>query len=316
MEHHIYDMIVIGGGPGGYTAALYAVRAGFDTLILEKLAAGGQMALTHQIENYPGFEHGIDGISLAEKMQKQAEHFGVRSKYAEVVRVNLNDCIKVVETREESFQGKTVVFATGAIPRKLGLAKEPMLLGKGISYCASCDGMFYKGKTVVVVGGGNTAVGEALLLCRIAKKVIVVARRNFFRATKMDCVRLESTENIEVLWNCRVTEFLHGEKLTGVRLSHVSTGEECVVACDGVFICIGRTPESFLVQGQLELDKNGYVIAGETTKTNIPGVYAVGDVRTKPLRQIVTAVADGSVAVRMAEEYLSEYVERNATVGL
>ena len=181
-NNHVYDMLVVGGGPGGYTAALYAARAGLDTVVLEKLSAGGQMALTEQIDNYPGFENGIDGFSLAEKMQKQAERFGARSEYAEVLRMDLTAVPKLVETSEGIFRGKTVVLATGADPRTLGVARESELVGRGVAYCAACDGMFYKGKTVVVVGGGNSAAADALLLSRVAKKVILVHRRDTLRA--------------------------------------------------------------------------------------------------------------------------------------
>ncbi|MCD8073426.1 MAG: thioredoxin-disulfide reductase [Lachnospiraceae bacterium] len=304
-KKHVYDMVIVGGGPGGYTAALYAARAGLDTLVLEKLSAGGQMAQTHQIDNYPGFEDGVDGFSLAEKMQKQAERFGAKSEYAEVSRLDLNADPKVLETSEGIFYGKTVVFAAGATPRELGVAKEAELVGRGIAYCAACDGMFYRGKTVVVVGGGNSAAADALLLSRIAKKVILVHRRDTLRATKIYHQPLMSRENIEFCWNSTVTELLHDDKLTGVRLKNVLTGEENTIECDGVFISVGRKPATDLVKGQLELDRSGYVVADETTKTTIPGVYAVGDVRTKLLRQVVTATADGAVAVHMAEEYLA-----------
>ena len=304
-EIHVYDMIVVGGGPGGYTAALYAARAGLDVLVLEKLSAGGQMALTEEIDNYPGFEEGIDGFSLAEKMQQQAERFGAKSEYAEVEHMDLTAAPRVLETSEGTFCGRTVVLATGANPRELGLANEAALTGRGVAYCAACDGMRYKGKTVVVVGGGNSAAADAMLLSRIAKKVIVVHRRDTLRATKIYHEPLMQAKNIEFRWNSVVTELLQEDKLTGVRLKDVNTGEETVLSCDGVFISVGRKPATELVQGQLELDRSGYIIADETTKTNLPGVYAVGDVRTKPLRQVVTAVADGATAVHMAEEYLA-----------
>lgn len=304
-EIHVYDTIVVGGGPGGYTAALYAARAGLDTLVLEKLSAGGQMALTEEIDNYPGFEEGIDGFSLAEKMQQQAERFGAKSEYAEVEHMDLTAAPKVLKTSEGTFYGRTVVLATGANPRELGLANEAALTGRGVAYCAACDGMRYKGKTVVVVGGGNSAAADAMLLSRIAEKVIVVHRRDTLRATKIYHEPLMQAENIEFRWNSVVTELLQEDKLTGVRLKDVNTGEETVLSCDGVFISVGRKPATELVQGQLELDRSGYIIADETTKTNLPGVYAVGDVRKKPLRQVVTAVADGATAVHMAEEYLA-----------
>ncbi len=302
---HVYDMIVVGGGPGGYTAALYAARSGLDTLVLEKLSAGGQMALTEAIDNYPGFEEGIDGFTLAEKMQHQAERFGAKSEYAEVERVDLAASPKVLETSAGVFYGRTVALATGAGPRELGLANEAALTGRGVAYCAACDGMRYRGRTVVVVGGGNSAAGDALALSRVAKKVILVHRRDSLRATKVYHEPLMRAENIEFRWNSAVTELLGGDRLTGVRLRGLRTGEETQLDCDGVFISVGRKPATELVQGQLELDRGGYIVADETTKTSLPGVYAVGDVRTKPLRQVVTAVADGAMAVHMAEEYLA-----------
>lgn len=298
-------MIIIGGGPAGYTAALYAARAGLDTLVLERLSAGGQMALTHQIDNYPGFEDGIDGFSLADKMKKQAERFGAKSKTAEVFRLDLTAEPKRIETASEIFLSRTVVLATGANPRELGVEKESELVGRGVAYCAACDGMFYRGKTVIVVGGGNTAAADALLLSRIAEKVILVHRRDTLRATKIYHEPLMQAENVEFRWNSTVKELLHEAKITGVRLSDVNTGEESTIACDGVFVSVGRKPATEFLGGQVELDGNGYVVAGEDTKTNIPGVFVVGDIRTKELRQIVTAVADGAIAVHEAEKYLA-----------
>lgn len=302
---HVYDMVIVGGGPAGYTAALYGTRAGLDTVVLEKLSAGGQMALTHQIDNYPGFEDGIDGFTLAEKMQRQAERFGAKTEYAQVNAMDLAADPKRIETSDGVVYAKTVVLATGANPRKLGIEKEEELTGRGVAYCAACDGMFYKGKTVVVVGGGNSAAADALLLSRIAKKVIVVHRRDTLRATKIYHEPLMKAENVEFRWNNTVTEFLHGDKVTGIRLKDVVTGEESVADCDGVFISVGRKPATELVKDQLELDKAGYIVAGETTQTSIAGVYAIGDVRTKQVRQIVTAVSDGAAAVHMAEEFLA-----------
>jgi len=301
----IYDMIVVGGGPAGYTAALYAARAGLDVVVLEKLSAGGQMALTHTIDNYPGFPEGVDGFELGEKMQQQAQRFGAGTRYAQVNKLDLLSDPKVVQTGEGDFYARTVVLATGAGPKELGVAKEKELIGRGVAYCAACDGMFYRGKTVVVVGGGNSAAADALLLSRVAKKVILVHRRDTLRATKIYHEPLLKAENVEFRWNSVVEELLHGQKVTGVRLRNTVSGEETLVEADGVFISIGRKPATELVSGQLVLDANGYVVAGEDTQTNIAGVYAVGDVRTKQLRQIVTAVADGAVAVHMAEEYLA-----------
>lgn len=302
----VYDMIIVGGGPGGYTSALYAARAGFNVLVLEKFSAGGQMALTHQIDNYPGFEDGIDGFSLADKMKKQAERFGARSENAEVIKVNLTVNPKEIETAKGTFLSKTVLLAAGANPRELGVDKETELIGRGVAYCASCDGMFYRGKTVVVVGGGNTAAADAILLSRIAKKVIVVHRRDTLKATRIYHEPLMNAENVEFKWDSTVTELLYEDKITGVKIKNVKTGEESIIDCDGVFVSVGRKPATDFLGSQLDLDENGYIIADETTKTSIPGVYAVGDIRTKQLRQVVTAVSDGAMAVHSAEEYLAE----------
>jgi len=300
----VHDMAIIGGGPGGYTAALYAARAGLDTLVLERMSAGGQMALTHQIDNYPGFPEGVGGFELGMQMQQQAERFGARTQNADVRCVDLQASPKMIETSEGVVYARTVVIATGANPRALGLPEERALLGRGVAYCAACDGMFYKGKTVVVVGGGNSAAADALLLSRIVEKVIVVHRRDTLRATKVYHAPLMQAENVEFCWNSVVTELLHDDVVTGVRIRDVNTGEEQEITCQGVFVSIGRKPATELVDGQLELE-NGYIVAGETTQTSIPGVYAVGDVRTKLLRQVVTAVSDGAMAVHMAEEYLA-----------
>ena len=303
---HIYDVIVIGGGPGGYTAALYAVRAGLDTLVLEKLSAGGQMAQTTQIDNYPGFEEGIDGFSLGEKMQLGAERFGAKTELAEVYGAQLTGEVKTIETSEGTFLGRTVILATGANPRPLGIAGEQALAGRGVHYCASCDGMAYRDKTVAVIGGGNSAAADAMLLSRIAKKVLLIHRGDSLQATKIYHEPLLNTANVEVHWNSTVSELLHGDRLTGIRLKDTATGAETELPCDGVFISIGRVPAAERFQQELELDSAGYVRADESTRTNLPGVFAVGDVRTKALRQVVTAVADGAVAAHYAETYLLE----------
>lgn len=303
---HIYDVIVIGGGPGGYTAALYAVRAGLDTLVLEKLSAGGQMAQTTQIDNYPGFEEGIDGFSLGEKMQLGAERFGAKTELAEVYGAQLTGEVKTIETSEGTFLGRTVILATGANPRPLGIAGEQALAGRGVHYCASCDGMAYRDKTVAVIGGGNSAAADAMLLSRIAKKVLLIHRGDSLQATKIYHEPLLNTANVEVHWNSTVSELLHGDRLTGIRLKDTATGAETELPCDGVFISIGRVPATERFQQELDLDSAGYVQADESTRTNLPGVFAVGDVRTKALRQVVTAVADGAVAAHYAETYLLE----------
>ena len=301
----IYDVMIIGGGPAGYSAALYCTRAGLKTIVLEKLSAGGQIALTAQVDNYPGFEEGIDGFSLGEKMQAGAERFGAVTEYAEVYSLELKGGIKVAVTSEGEFRSRVVILATGAEPRNLGIEGEKELIGKGVNYCAACDGMFYKGKNVAVVGGGNTAVADILILSKVAKKVIVIHRRDTLRAEKIYHSQLEQTENVEFRWNSVVTELLKGEdgRLKGVRIEKEGSSEE--IEIDGLFVSVGRKPSTMLVAGQLELDEAGYVAADETTVTSLPGVFAVGDVRTKALRQVVTAVADGAVSSHFALEYLA-----------
>lgn len=302
----IYDTVIIGGGPGGYTAALYAARAGLSVLVIERLGAGGQMALTQEIDNYPGFSQGVDGFTLGQNMRQGAERFGAETLIAEVTAVSLKGQIKELHTTKGVFRAKTVMIATGVTPRKLGVPEEASLTGLGVSYCGHCDGMFYRGKTVVVAGGGNSAVAEALFLSRLAQKVILVHRRDTLRATKIYHRQLLATPNIEIRWNSQVTKLLHGERLTGIMVKNTQTGEESEISCDGLFVSIGRIPATDLFKQELTLDKEGYIVADETTQTNLPGVYAVGDVRTKELRQIVTATADGAVAAHHAEMYITE----------
>ena len=299
-----FDVIVLGGGPAGYTAAMYTARAGLSTLVIEKLYAGGQMTQTPNIENYPGFPQGIDGVLLGMNFQAGAQNAGVQTLNAEVTEVKLQGREKVLTTAEGDFIGKAVIVATGADHRHLGLPREWELTGKGITYCATCDGMFYRGKTVAVVGGGNSAASEALVLSRIAKKVYLIHRRDSLKASRSYNEPLQQAENVEFIWNAQVSRLLGEEKLSGVVLQDVQTGEERALELDGLFVSIGRQPATELFRGQLELDANGYIVADESTRTNIPGVYAVGDVRTKVVRQIITAAADGAVAAHYAEEAL------------
>lgn len=301
----VYDILIIGGGPAGYTAALYGARSGFSTAVLEKLSPGGQMATTSDVENYPGFPGVVDGFELGERMQEGAEKAGAETIYADVTRLDLLADPKVAETSEGTFLGKTVILATGAHPRKLGIPQEEALVNRGVAYCATCDGSFYKDKIVVVNGGGNTAVGDALYLAKLAKKVYLVHRRDTLRATPIYLQRLEDA-GVEIIWNSVVTGLQADKKLTAVELKDVKTGETRVLPADGLFVAIGQLPESSLAAGQVAADQAGYIIAGEDTKTSVPGVFAAGDVRTKAVRQIITAAADGAVAVHFAEEYLNE----------
>lgn len=304
-EVKLYDTIIIGGGPAGYTAALYASRAGLKTLVVEKFSAGGQMTQTMQIDNYPGFDEGIDGFALGMKMEQGAKNFGAEVVRAEVVSASLVRNIKVISTDSDVYNSKTVIIATGAEHKRLGVEDEEALVGRGLGYCAACDGMLYKGKTVAVVGGGNSAAADALLLSRICKKVYLIHRRDTLRATKIYHAPLMAAENVEFKWNSVVKKLHYDKKINGVTVVTNSDTEERL-DIDGIFISIGRAPVTALFEGQISLDANGYIIADETTKTNIDGVFAVGDVRTKEVRQIITAAADGAVAVHYAEKYLAK----------
>ena len=304
---HIFDTLIIGGGPAGYTAALYAARAGLDTAVLERMSAGGQMGLTDIIDNYPGFPEGVDGFTLGMNMQAQAERFGAKSLYGDVTEVDFTDpTVKKIVTAYETHYARTVIIATGANPRELGLPNEQALVGKGVHYCAHCDGRFYKGKTVAVVGGGNSAVSDALYLSRVTEKVYLIHRRDTLRATKIYHEPLMKAENVEFIWNSAVTEILSDGRVTGVKVQNLKDGTEREVDFSGLFVSIGRKPATDFLNGSLELDSYGYIVADETTRTSVPGVFAVGDVRTKALRQVVTAVADGATAIHYAEEYLNE----------
>ncbi len=301
----IYDTLIIGGGPAGYTAALYACRAGLDTVLVEQLSAGGQMALTDVIDNYPGFDDGIDGFTLGMKMQAGAERFGAKTVYGSVKSVDFSGDVKKVAVDENEMLAKTVIIATGANPRELGIAGESALVGKGLHYCAHCDGMFYKEKTVIVVGGGNSAVSDALYLSRLAKEVILIHRRDTLRATKIYHEPLMKAENVRFVWDSAVSEFTVGDRLDGVKVKNLKTGEISEIPCDGLFVSIGRRPATEFLRGTVELDENGYIVASEDTKTSASGVFAAGDARTKILRQVITAASDGAVAAHYAEEYIS-----------
>ena len=304
---HIYDVVIIGGGPGGYTAALYASRAGLDTLVIEKFSVGGQMTLTDVIDNFPGFEEGIDGISLGFKMQQSAERFGAKTEYDEVTEVDLKDKIKVIKGASGIYRAKTVIIATGANPRELGVEKEKELTGRGLHYCAHCDGRFYKDKIVAVVGGGNSAAADALYLSGLAKKVYLIHRRDSLRAEKIYHKPLAESDKVEFIWDSVVESILSENRVKGVRVRNLKSSQFSETECDGIFVSIGRKPATELFEGQLDLDKYGYVVADESTKTNIEGVFVAGDVRSKPLRQIVTAVSDGATAAHFAEEYIANF---------
>lgn len=300
------DVAIIGAGPAGLTAGLYAARAGLRTAVFERLSPGGQLAQTERIDNYPGFAQGAGGFDLAWSMKEQAERFGVRIINEEVSALDLTAAPKTLVTPAGTYRAASVIVATGARPRKLGVPGEAELTGRGVSYCATCDGNFFRGKTVMVVGGGNTAVADAIYLSRLASRVILVHRRNALRATPVYHRQLAELENVEFVWNAMVRE-LHGEdgKLAAAQIEHLADGSLETIPVDGVFVAVGTQPNTEFLAGALPLDEAGYIVADETCATVVPGVFAAGDVRAKTLRQVVTAVADGAVCAEQAASYVA-----------
>jgi len=301
-----YDVIIIGGGPAGLTAAIYAARAGMATCVVERGLLGGQIFNTSKVENYPGFPEGVLGHDISSRLDEQARKFGAAIVLAEVTGVELSGPVKRVSTSEGELGGRTVIIATGANPKRLGVPGEERLIGAGVSYCATCDGAFYRDKVVAVIGGGDAAIDEALFLTRFAKEVIVIHRRSELRAIKYLQDKAFANPKIKFMWNSVVTEILGDDRVKALTVETNEGGavERRAVAVDGVFIYVGMAPNTGFLAGALPLDAQGYIPAGETTETSLPGVFAAGDVRRKVLRQVVTAVADGAVAAYMAEKFL------------
>lgn len=300
----IYDMIIIGSGPAGMTAGIYAKRAGLSVLMIEgNFVWGGQIVNTYEVDNYPGLP-GISGVDLAEKMMEHMKSLQVEIVRGKVLNLSMDGDLKIVHTKKAEYKAKTVIIATGAKHRKLEVPGEEELSGMGVSYCATCDGAFYKDKTVAVVGGGDVAVEDALLLADLCKKIYVIHRRDQLRATAILQEHLLKTENVELWWNTEVVEICGEEEVESITVKNNKTGIYQEIAVDGIFIAVGTIPDTTFVKGLLTLDDSGYIVAGEDGKTNIPGIYVAGDARTKQLRQIITAAADGANCVRSAEKYL------------
>lgn len=298
-----YDLVIIGAGPGGLTAGLYAARARMNVLLIEKAAPGGQVLVTDWIENYPGFPEGISGFDLAEKIKDQALTLGLDIETAEVQGLDLSGKIKEVILKEKRIQTKSVIIASGASPRKLGVGEEKFM-GKGVSFCGTCDGPFFKDKVVVAVGGGDTAIQESIFLTRFAKKVYIVHRRDELRATKILQERAFANDKIEFLWDSVVTGMDGFFGVEKIHLKNLKTGDASEIEANGCFIWIGILPNTEFIKGVVKTDESGFILVDTQMQTNVPGVFAIGDVRDTPLRQIATAVGDGAVAAFCAEHYV------------
>lgn len=300
----MYDIIIIGSGAAGLSAAIYAQRACLDTIVIEKNGiSGGQVLNTWEVDNYPGFP-GVTGFELSRQFREHANKLGARVVQDEVVQVELSGNVKKVVCEEETYEARCVILASGAHHRTLEVPGEEELRGAGVSYCATCDGAFFRGRTVAVVGGGDAALEDAIFLARMCEKVYIVHRRDKLRGAKRLQERLQALENIEFVWNSETAAIEGNGQVEALRLRQTQTGEERRLDVDGVFIAVGIAPESELYAGQLELDEQGYIRADESGQTSVPGVFAAGDVRTKALRQILTAASDGANCVASAERYL------------
>ncbi|HBU11413.1 MAG TPA: thioredoxin-disulfide reductase [Clostridiales bacterium] len=303
------DVLIIGGGPAGMTAAIYAARAGLKTLLLESAFAGGQIVNTPIIENYPGLKQGVSGADLAMDMLEQVKRTGAEVKLETVKELKLLGDVKKAETSKGTYEAKTVILAMGAKPRLLGITGESEFAGAGVSYCATCDGALFRDKDVAVIGGGNTAVGDALYLARLCKKVYLVHRRERFRAQDALVKQAQKTANIEFVL-AHVAKEITGEFAVQKVVLEAAGGGKKEIPVSGVFVAVGQVPKTDLIAGQVPLDKAGYIIAEADCQTSVEGVFAAGDIRTKRLRQVVTAASDGAVAATQAEEYLIGYPER------
>jgi len=309
-EEIIYDAIIIGGGPAGLTAGIYLSRARMNTLLIEKALPGGQVILTEVIENYPGFPHGIAGPELMQKMEEQAVGFGLKIEYGEVEEIRIKegkeDKVRIVKINNKEYKTLTIVLASGAEAGKLEVPGEEELRGRGVSYCATCDAPFFKDQKIVVVGGGDTAIEEALYLTKFVREITIIHRRDRLRATKILQERVFANKKINFAWDSVVTKILGNEKVEGVLVQNKKTGEEREISCQGVFVFMGNIPNSKFLKELVELGKKGYILTDDNMMTSQEGIYACGDVRKKLLRQVVTACGEGATAAFAAQKYIEE----------
>jgi thioredoxin reductase (NADPH) len=301
-----YDVIIIGAGPAGLSAAIYAARSGMKTAVLEKAMIGGQITVTEEVENYPGFEYAIGGFDLTDTMKKQAERFGAEFIDAEVTALGLDGKCKIIGTTEQDYRAKSIIYCAGASPRRLNVPGEERLTGRGVSYCATCDGALYRDKIVAVIGGGDSAIEEGMFLTKFAKKVYVIHRRDSLRAQHIIQERAFSNPKMEFIWDTVVQEIKGEGKVSEIELYNRKTDKISFLPVDGAFIYVGILPNTSLLESRLTLDSGGFVITDEYMHTNIPGIYAAGDVRAKVLRQVVTATSDGAIAAWSAEKWVEE----------
>lgn len=305
MSTKTFDVIVIGSGPAGLTAGIYSTRAGLKTLLLEKSTIGGQVSKTSLIENYPGFPEGIDGVKLIENMMEQAKKFGVEIAIEEVQNITVNEKEKIIKTQKQEYQTKAVIIASGSKFKELGVPGELKLIGKGVSYCAVCDGPLFRNRVVGVVGGGDSALSEAIYLSKLAQKVYLIHRRDQFRAARSIQDKVSAIKNIEVILNTVVKEIKGKTKIEAITILNKKSNQESRLELNGLFIYVGAIPNTDFIKSIIKLDEEGYIITSENLETNIPGIFAAGDVRKKTLRQISTSVGDGALAAIMAERYLT-----------
>jgi len=300
----MYDVIIVGGGPAGFSAALYCARANLNTLLIERQAPGGQMSTTEVLENYPGLAEPVSGSEIAFAMEKQAKKFGATTINDDVLEVKTEGKIKTVKTAKQLYQSKTIILAMGAVPKMIGLQKEKEFMGLGVSYCAICDGSFYYDQSVAIIGGGDTALVDAIYLSRICKKIYIIHRRDELRGSKYLQKKIKKDDKIEIVWDTVIDEIIGETQLEGIKVKNVKTNTIKDIQVEGIFVAIGAKPNTELVKGKVALNKEGYIISDYDMNTNIPGIFVAGDIREKTLRQVITAAADGAIAAHVAEQYI------------